>query len=278
MVALDDNEEIWVSFKYEKLPNFCYWCGLVSHDEKDCEVWLARKESTNTKPHEYGPWLRAVPFNLGKTSFIVVTGMGDGLGGATKSPNTPTAEKPSETADKPTGVTTARAEPGEKGGADRVQVTEMETFKTKALITPKSRNNSTPLSEEIISNSNLSTCHTNSVDFGTQIQDIDAAIGKYDSCDEHVDHNQAGTSQVSANREKPLTPSLLAHPLITQELAPHVTENSPPPNPANRTLRIWKKLACENIMETEITQGPMASKRNKEEDLEFLPELPTKKL
>ena len=24
-IALEDNEEIWVSFKYEKLPNFCYW-------------------------------------------------------------------------------------------------------------------------------------------------------------------------------------------------------------------------------------------------------------
>ena len=23
-IALDDNEEIWISFKYEKLPNFCY--------------------------------------------------------------------------------------------------------------------------------------------------------------------------------------------------------------------------------------------------------------
>ena len=37
-VALDDNEEIWVSFKYEKLPNFYYWCGLISHDGKDCDV------------------------------------------------------------------------------------------------------------------------------------------------------------------------------------------------------------------------------------------------
>ena len=25
----------WVSFKYERLPNFRYWCGLLSHDVKD---------------------------------------------------------------------------------------------------------------------------------------------------------------------------------------------------------------------------------------------------
>ena len=50
------------------------------------------------------------------------------------------------------------------------------------------------------------------------------------------------------------------------------------PLPANRTLRTWKKLGRDNTMETEATQGPTATKRNREEDLEFLPELPTKKL
>lgn len=41
--VLEDNKEIWVSFKYEKLPNFCYWCGMVSHVNKEGKIWLASK-------------------------------------------------------------------------------------------------------------------------------------------------------------------------------------------------------------------------------------------
>ncbi|XP_075659849.1 uncharacterized protein At4g02000-like [Castanea sativa] len=26
----------WVSFKYKRLPNFCYWCGLLNHALKEC--------------------------------------------------------------------------------------------------------------------------------------------------------------------------------------------------------------------------------------------------
>nr|XP_023890894.1 uncharacterized protein At4g02000-like [Quercus suber] len=28
----------WASFKYERLPNLCYWCGCLSHVDKDCEL------------------------------------------------------------------------------------------------------------------------------------------------------------------------------------------------------------------------------------------------
>ena len=33
-------EQGWVSFKYERLPNLCYWCGCLSHGDRDCEIWL----------------------------------------------------------------------------------------------------------------------------------------------------------------------------------------------------------------------------------------------
>ena len=164
----------------------------------------------------------------------------------------------------------AKNDLGEKDGANQVQASNMETVETEAQITPESQNNSTIFNEVISSNQNLSTCHTNSVDFDAQIQEIDVALGKYDSCENYVAPNLIDTSLTSTNNAAMIIPSQLAHILITQEHVPHVVETSF--SPTNRALRTWKKLARENTMETETT------KRNREEDLELLLELPTKKL
>ncbi|KAK7845980.1 uncharacterized protein At4g02000-like [Quercus suber] len=34
MVNSGEAEPQWVAFQYEKLPIFCYWCGVLNHDEK----------------------------------------------------------------------------------------------------------------------------------------------------------------------------------------------------------------------------------------------------
>ena len=38
MVSVGQGKEQWVSFKYKCLPNICYWCGCLNHDDRDCEV------------------------------------------------------------------------------------------------------------------------------------------------------------------------------------------------------------------------------------------------
>ena len=33
----------WVLLKFEHLPNFCYWCSRVIHNEREYELWLRGK-------------------------------------------------------------------------------------------------------------------------------------------------------------------------------------------------------------------------------------------
>lgn len=37
-VDFDEDNEGWVSFRYERLPNLCYWCGHLTHDDKDSNL------------------------------------------------------------------------------------------------------------------------------------------------------------------------------------------------------------------------------------------------
>ena len=42
---LEKDKETWISFKYKRLPNFCYWCGLLTHTDKDCLFWLRNQDT-----------------------------------------------------------------------------------------------------------------------------------------------------------------------------------------------------------------------------------------
>ncbi len=40
---LSARNETWIAFRYERLPNFCYWCGMLMHGDRDCDKWLWSK-------------------------------------------------------------------------------------------------------------------------------------------------------------------------------------------------------------------------------------------
>ena len=153
----------------------------------------------------------------------MVSGMGNGLGGATKQSKTPT-----ETADRATRMKTAmkmaRSDSGEKEGANWIHVSDMETVETKAQFTPKSHNNSTLLNEVITSNSTLSTCHNNPVDFDAQVQEIDVALGTYDSHASNVAFNLTTTSHGSVNNVAPSL-NITSHDLANN-VAPNLNDTS----------------------------------------------------
>jgi hypothetical protein len=50
---------LWIAFKYEKLPNFCYRCGLILHGQTGCrKEGIIRNSAQEAEP--YGPWLRVM--------------------------------------------------------------------------------------------------------------------------------------------------------------------------------------------------------------------------
>ena len=43
-VVNSDGDKFWVTFKYERLPNFCFLCGILGHDEKHCSGFQGKAE------------------------------------------------------------------------------------------------------------------------------------------------------------------------------------------------------------------------------------------
>ena len=78
-IELEDGTEGWVAFQYKRLPNLCFWCGLLTHDDKDCEIWLKSKGRLVVDDQQYGHWLRAPQFSMGKHQSIEVKGYEEGV-------------------------------------------------------------------------------------------------------------------------------------------------------------------------------------------------------
>ncbi|XP_030958511.1 uncharacterized protein LOC115980404 [Quercus lobata] len=74
LITLDNDEVHWVSFKYERLPNLCYWCGCLTYSDKDYERWIESEGSQSKEDQHFGSWLRAAPFMASRKSFLSVSG------------------------------------------------------------------------------------------------------------------------------------------------------------------------------------------------------------
>ena len=71
-VRIRTSAATWVDFRYERVPIFCYWCGKVDHDERDCYLWISSKETLRPEDKQFGPWLRATPNHLQRSQLVVV--------------------------------------------------------------------------------------------------------------------------------------------------------------------------------------------------------------
>ncbi|XP_059460346.1 uncharacterized protein LOC132189616 [Corylus avellana] len=53
------NKTLWIPFQYEKVPKFCFHCGVIRHGVGGCVNEELRWKHGKPKEPEYGPWLRA---------------------------------------------------------------------------------------------------------------------------------------------------------------------------------------------------------------------------
>ena len=74
VITLAEGGKSWVAFKYERLPNLCYWCGRLDHDDKNCELWIQSKGTLKTENQQFGSYLRAAPYTSAGKDVIFVPG------------------------------------------------------------------------------------------------------------------------------------------------------------------------------------------------------------
>ena len=58
-IASSDGERHWVQFKYERLPLFCHFYGMLGHDLKHCTVHYAAEKQGGSVKYPYGEFLKA---------------------------------------------------------------------------------------------------------------------------------------------------------------------------------------------------------------------------
>ncbi|KAH7855480.1 hypothetical protein Vadar_025363 [Vaccinium darrowii] len=58
-VMLGMGDKCWVDYKYERLPSFCFYCGFLDHETKDCNVRGKDVLKGIAKENSYGGWTAA---------------------------------------------------------------------------------------------------------------------------------------------------------------------------------------------------------------------------
>ena len=57
-LGCSEGQRMWVSFKYEQLPIFCHFCGVLGHDLKHCAKHFAQKKNGREAVCQYDDWLK----------------------------------------------------------------------------------------------------------------------------------------------------------------------------------------------------------------------------
>ncbi|XP_059441720.1 uncharacterized protein At4g02000-like [Corylus avellana] len=72
-----EGKHVWVSFRYEKIPLFCFNCGRIVHSSKGCPVKQSLRSSSSTAVKEWGIWLRADDLKRRSGDYNIVNTIND---------------------------------------------------------------------------------------------------------------------------------------------------------------------------------------------------------
>ncbi|XP_042969013.1 uncharacterized protein LOC122301685 [Carya illinoinensis] len=59
VVSSFNGNRVWIPFKYERLPFFCFSCGIIKHGAAGCEKMTQMRSMHGNEEFQYGAWLRA---------------------------------------------------------------------------------------------------------------------------------------------------------------------------------------------------------------------------
>lgn len=66
-IRVGSGEPCWIPATYERLPSFCYMCGMLGHIFKDCDRLIENEEAgyrINEEHLPFGEWMKASPMKL----------------------------------------------------------------------------------------------------------------------------------------------------------------------------------------------------------------------
>nr|POF25055.1 hypothetical protein CFP56_65755 [Quercus suber] len=170
-ITVSDGNEGWVRFKYEKLPNICFWCGKLTHSDKECPLWEKSRGTLKAEDQQFGSWLHASTPNPIRRSVIRVVGFEEdelSEGGEVHGEDNRDGVAPGQKG----------REEGDDGNlvGDAIAVMESSKF--------LDHNNDVPLNMGLTHNSLEflnSENEFNEVDFLAQLKDIDEDLTKFDN-------------------------------------------------------------------------------------------------
>lgn len=74
VLSIKDEEKDWVSFKYECLPNICYWSGCLDHFDRDCDKWIESDGTLDISDKKNELWIWASAMQVRRKLVVVVPG------------------------------------------------------------------------------------------------------------------------------------------------------------------------------------------------------------